>query len=138
MTELVRVRFQDLELIARRCPLVSLKISDCDILDLIGFFRAAVVLEEFAGGSFNVQPELVGDGELNEQLGRYSAVKFPQRLCQLGLTYLGNGEMPIVFPIAARLRKLDLLYALLDTEGHCVLLQRCPNLEILEVQLKVP
>lgn len=136
MTDLVQVEFQDLELIARRCPLVSLKISDCDILDLIGFFRAAVALEEFAGGSFSVQSELNGDGNLNEQLGTYAAVSFPPRLCQLGLTYLGNNEMPIVFPIAARLRKLDLLYALLDTEGHCLLLDRCPNLEFLEVKPK--
>ncbi|KAL3521178.1 hypothetical protein ACH5RR_019327 [Cinchona calisaya] len=134
LTELVKVGFPDLQLIARRCPLVSLKISDCDILDPIGFFRAAVSLEEFAGGSFNVQPEQVGDGDLNEQPGRYAAVAFPQTLCHLGLTYLGNGEMPILFPIAARLRKLDLLYALLDTEGHCVLLQRCSNLEILETR----
>ncbi|XP_027159471.1 coronatine-insensitive protein 1 [Coffea eugenioides] len=134
MTDLDKVEFQDLELIARRCPLVCLKISDCDILDLVGFFRAAVTLEEFAGGSFNAQPELNGDGDSNDQLGRYSAVTFPQRLCQLGLTYLGNGEMPIVFPIAARLRKLDLLYAFLDTEGHCILLQRCPKLEILETR----
>ncbi|KAL3523942.1 hypothetical protein ACH5RR_016776 [Cinchona calisaya] len=137
MTDLDKIGVRDLELIAKRCPLVSLKISDCDILDLIGFFRAAVALEEFAGGSFNVQPEeLVGDGngDVNEQLGRYSAVSFSQRLCHLGLTYLGNNEMPIVFPIAARLRKLDLLYALLDTEGHCLLLYRCPNLEILETR----
>ncbi|CAI9091640.1 OLC1v1026713C1 [Oldenlandia corymbosa var. corymbosa] len=134
LTEIGNVDFQDLELIARRCPLISLKISDCDIVDLIGFFRAAVSLEEFAGGSTNVQQDLEDENSLNEQLGRYAAVSFPQKLCQLGLTYLGNLEMQIVFPVCARLKKLDLLYAFLNTEGHCQVLRRCPNLEVLETR----
>ncbi|KAL4379186.1 hypothetical protein GQ457_02G022370 [Hibiscus cannabinus] len=123
MTDLLKVSFEDLELIAQNCRnLVSVKISDCEILDLGGFFHAASVLEEFCGGSFNDQPE------------RYSAVSFPPRLCRLGLTYMGKNEMPIVFPFASLLKKLDLLYALLDTEDHCLLIQRCPNLEVLETR----
>lgn len=123
MTELIKIKFQDLELIARNCrTLVSVKISDCEILNLVEFFHIAAVLEEFCGASFNDQPE------------KYSAVSLPQRLCRLGLTYLGKNEMPIVFPFASLLKKLDLLYALLDTEDHCMLIQRCPNLEVLEVE----
>ncbi|KAE8712069.1 Coronatine-insensitive protein 1 [Hibiscus syriacus] len=124
MTDLVQVSFEDLELIARNCRnLTSMKISDCEILDLVGFFRAASVLEEFCGGSFNI-----------EQSDRYNAVTFPRRLCRLGLSYMGSHEMPIVFPFASLLKKLDLLYALLDTEDHCSLIQRCPNLEVLETR----
>ncbi|KAK6135909.1 hypothetical protein DH2020_030396 [Rehmannia glutinosa] len=135
MTELMQVKSGDLELIARRCPsLASMKISDCDISDLIGFFRAAASLEEFGGGSFSDPPGQVGEGVFNEQLEKYGAVAFPPRLCRLGLTYLGNTDMPVLYPIASRLKKLDLLYALLDTEGHCLLLQRCPNLEVLETR----
>ncbi|XVE69360.1 hypothetical protein DITRI_Ditri09bG0145800 [Diplodiscus trichospermus] len=123
MTDLAQVSFEDLELIARNCRnLVSVKISDCEILDLVGFLRAAAVLEEFCGGSFNEQPD------------RYTAVTFPPKLCRLGLTYMGKNEMPIVFPFASLLKKLDLLYALLDTEDHCLLIQRCPNLEVLETR----
>ncbi|KAF3433521.1 hypothetical protein FNV43_RR24623 [Rhamnella rubrinervis] len=123
MTELAKINFQDLELIARNCrSLVSVKISDCEILNLVDFFRIAAVLEEFCGASFNNQPE------------KYSAVSLPQRLCRLGLTYLGKNEMLIVFPFASLLKKLDLLYALLDTEDHCTLIQRCPNLEVLETR----
>ncbi|KAK4436544.1 Coronatine-insensitive protein 1 [Sesamum alatum] len=122
LTYLTRVRAGDMELIARRCPsLASIKISDCDI-DLTGFFQAAASLEEFGGGSFG------------EQLERYASVAFPPRLSGLGLTYLGKAEMPIVYPVASKLKKLDLLYALLDTEAHCQLLQRCPNLEFLETR----
>lgn len=135
MTELAKVRSEDLELIARRCPSLALvKISDCDISQLIDFFRAAASLEEFAGGSFSEPVGQAGDGFSNDQLERYGAVAFSQRLCRLGFTYLGNPELPIVYPIASRLKKLDLLYALLDTEDHCQLLQRCPNLEVLETR----
>ncbi|XP_019151379.1 PREDICTED: coronatine-insensitive protein 1-like [Ipomoea nil] len=130
MTELFKIRSEDIELVAKNCPaLVSMKISDCDVSNLFGFFRTATKLEEFAGGSF-----CVGENENNEQLRRYSAVSFPPRLCSLGLTFLGIHEMPIVFPVASLLRKLDLLYACLDTEGHCVLLQKCINLEVLETR----
>ncbi|XP_068329434.1 coronatine-insensitive protein 1-like [Pyrus communis] len=123
MTDLIKVKFEDLELIAKNCrSLTSVKISDCEILELVGFFRHAAVLEEFCGGSFNDQSE------------RYSVVTLPQKLCRLGLTYMGKNEMPIVFPFATLLKKLDLLYALLDTEDHCTLIQRCPNLEVLETR----
>ncbi|KAL1535550.1 Coronatine-insensitive protein 1 [Salvia divinorum] len=135
MTDLMKVRSRDLEQIARKCPkLASMKISDCDVSDLIGFFRAAASLEEFCGGSFSEPPGQVGEGVFNEQLERYSNVVFPSKLCRLGLTYLGKTELPIVYPVSSRLKKLDLLYALLDTEGHYQLLQRCPNLEILETR----
>lgn len=123
MTYLEKVKCEDLELIARNCrSLVSVKVSDYEILDLQGFFRAAAALEEFCGGSFSEQPH------------RYSIVSLPPHLCRLGLTYMGKNEMAIVFPFASLLKKLDLLYALLDTDDHCMLIQRCPNLEVLEVE----
>ncbi|TKY56832.1 Coronatine-insensitive protein 1 [Spatholobus suberectus] len=121
LTDIANVRIQDLELIARNCPnLVSVKITDCEILDLVNFFRYASTLEEFCGGSYNEESE------------KYSAISLPAKLSRLGLTYITKNEMPIVFPYAALLKKLDLLYAMLDTEDHCTLIQRCPNLEVLE------
>ncbi|KAL0382093.1 UNVERIFIED_CONTAM: Coronatine-insensitive protein 1 [Sesamum calycinum] len=134
-TYLTRVRAGDIELIASRCPsLASIKISDCDISDLTGFFRAAALLEEFGGGSFSESPGRAGEIVSNEQLERYASVAFPPRLSRLGLSFLGKAEMPILYPVASKLKKLDLLFALLDTEGHCQLLQRCPNLEFLETR----
>lgn len=125
MTDLAKVKYEDLELIARNCrKLVSMKVSDCEILDLAGFFCTATGLEEFGGGSYNEQ----------EQPGKYAAIVFPPKLCRIGLSYMGNDEMHIVYPFANRLKKLDLLYALLDTEDHCLLIQRCPNLEVLEAR----
>ncbi|GLT93000.1 hypothetical protein SLE2022_108080 [Rubroshorea leprosula] len=126
MTDLIKVSFQDLELIARNChSLVSVKISDCEILDLVEFFRAATALEEFCGGSFH-------NKQSDDEPDDYTVVRFPQGLCRLGLSYMGTNEMPIVFPFAYLLRKLDLLYSMLGTEDHCLLIQRCPNLEVLE------
>ncbi|KAL1809004.1 hypothetical protein ACET3Z_025994 [Daucus carota] len=123
MTELAEVSHHDLELLAKNCSsLVSVKISDCEILNLAGFFEAASALEEFGGGSFNDQPEM------------YKYMPIPPKICMLGLTYLGKHELPHVFPFASRIKKVDLLYAFLDTEDHCLLIQRCPNLEILETR----
>lgn len=119
----VEVKVQDLELLARNCPnLVSVKITDCEVLDLRNFFRNATALEEFSGGTYNEEPE------------RYTALILPAKLCRLGLTYIGKNELPIAFPYAAALKKLDLLYAMLDTEDHCMLIQKCPNLEVLETR----
>ncbi|RDX96432.1 Coronatine-insensitive protein 1, partial [Mucuna pruriens] len=121
LTDIANFRIQDLELIARNCPnLVSVKINEGEILDLVNFFRYASSLEEFCGGSYNEESE------------KYSAISLPAKLNRLGLTYISKNEMPIVFPYAASLKKLDLLYAMLDTEDHCTLIQRCPNLEVLE------
>lgn len=123
MTELSSFSVQDLQIIARNCQsLTSVKISDCEILDLVGFFQDAAALEEFGGGLFNEEPE------------RYAALSFPARLCRLGLTYISENEMPIVFPIASRLRMLDLLYAFLSTDDLCLLIQQCPILEVLETR----
>ncbi|XAR71954.1 hypothetical protein NMG60_11018416 [Bertholletia excelsa] len=123
MTYLDKVRFEDLELIAINCrSLVSVKISECEWLDLEGFFCAARALEEFGGGSFNKPAE------------RYAALSFPPKLCCLGLTYMGQNEMPIIFPVTSLLRRLDLVYAFLSTDDHCLLIQKCPNLEVLETR----
>jgi len=125
LTDIANVRIQDLELIARNCPnLNSVKITDCEILDLVNFFRYASSLEEFCGGSYNEESE------------KYAAISLPAKLSRLGLTYITKNEMPMVFPYTALLKKLDLLYAMLDTEDHCTLIQRCPNLEVLEVSFQ--
>ncbi|KAJ4849623.1 Coronatine-insensitive protein 1 [Turnera subulata] len=123
-TDLNEIRFEDLELIARNCrSLVSVKITDCEILDLLGFFRAATGLEEFCGGVIS-----------DYQSSNYPNSIFPQTLCRVGINYVRKDEMPILFPFASLLKKLDLLYAMLDTEGHCLLIQKCPNLEVLEAR----
>jgi coronatine-insensitive protein 1 len=120
MTEL-KVAPADLELLAKNCKsLLSLKISECDLSDLVGFFKAANALEDFAGGAFY-------------ELTKYEKVKFPPRVCFLGLTYMGTNEMTVIFPFSASLKKLDLQYTLLTTEDHCQIISRCPNLFVLEV-----
>uniref|UniRef100_A0A7N0ZW98 Coronatine-insensitive protein 1 n=1 Tax=Kalanchoe fedtschenkoi TaxID=63787 RepID=A0A7N0ZW98_KALFE len=122
-TDLAKVAFQDLELISRNCrSLKSVKTGEWEIIDLLGFFRSAASLEEFGGGSYNRPPE------------DYSVVSFPATIRRLGLTYMGRNELPIVFPIGSVLTKLDLVYALLETEDHCNLIRKCPNLEVLETR----
>ena len=127
MTELTKLNPRDLETIARNChrSLVSVKIGDVEMLELVGFFKSAVNLEEFCGGALDEDPETPD---------KYKKLAFPPKLSRLGLTYLGANEMPMIFPFAAQIRKLDLLYAFLGTDDHCELIQKCPNLEVLEVK----
>ncbi|KAJ0259498.1 Transport inhibitor response 1 domain-containing protein [Hirschfeldia incana] len=127
LTELTKISPRDLAAIAKNChrSLVSVKISDIEILELARFFQAAVNLEEFLGGTLD---------EDHETPEKYMKLKFPPKLSSLGLSYLGANEMQIVFPFAAQIRKLDLLYVLLVTNDHCKLIQKCPNLEVLETR----
>ncbi|KAM0844714.1 hypothetical protein ACQ4PT_056847 [Festuca glaucescens] len=121
----LRVVPADLELLARNCKsLISLKISDCDLSDLIGFFQIATSLEEFAGAEISEQGELT----------KYADVKLPSKLCSFGLTFMGTNEMHIIFPFSAVLKKLDLQYTFLTTEDHCQLIAKCPNLLVLAVR----
>ncbi|GAB2299619.1 Coronatine-insensitive protein 1 [Dionaea muscipula] len=115
-----KINVKDLELIASTCPLVSLKVCNCEMTNLITIFQSATTLEEFGGGSFDETEEV------------YPTITFPTRLRSLCITYLGRNEMQIIFPVGHLLKKLDLVYALLGTEDHCNLIQRCPNLEVLE------
>jgi len=128
------IKTEDLELLARKCPnLVSVKITNCEILDLNNFFRLASSLEEFCGGNYNN----IDDSRV------YADVKLPAKLCRLGLTDISNNELPFMFPLyssyatqlTAQLKKLDIFDAFLDTaDDHITLIQRCPNLEILVVR----
>lgn len=120
MTFLEKISVEDLELLARNCPLVSVKIGDTDIIHLGNFFRFAPALQEFCGGS------------VSEGFDQYSKITFPVQLNSVGLMYLGESQVRILFPVAHLLKKLDLVYASLNCEGHCDLIRRCPNLEVLE------
>ncbi|KAG8068462.1 hypothetical protein GUJ93_ZPchr0005g16254 [Zizania palustris] len=73
MTELT-VLPADLELLAKKCKsLISLKISDCDLSDLIVFFRMATSLQEFAGGhSLNKGFSISNVGESDDGLIRFA------------------------------------------------------------------
>ncbi|KAJ9541513.1 hypothetical protein OSB04_028019 [Centaurea solstitialis] len=124
MTDLVKFDYKDLELIAKNCggSLVSVKISECDVTDLVDFFRYAVKLEEFGGAVFCVP------------LDNYDGLKFPPFLRSMALNYMSEIELPFVLPFASQITKLDLLYALLDTDTHCLLFQKCPNLEVLDAR----
>jgi len=116
-----------LTLLVRNCQrLKTLKISECFMPDLVSLFRTAQTVQEFAGGSFEEQGQPVASRN-------YANYYFPPSLHRLSLLYMGTNEMQILFPYAAALKKLDLQFTFLSTEEHCQIVQRCPNLETLEV-----
>jgi len=118
----IKINIEDLELLAKNCPnLASVKITDCEILDLKNFLRYASSLEEFCGGFYNEDPQ------------NYASV-LPARLSRLGLVDITKDDLPIMFPSpAAQLKMLDLRYSMLDMEDHCTIIRLCPNLETLKV-----
>ncbi|CAO2825620.1 unnamed protein product [Amaranthus hypochondriacus] len=120
MTFIEQIRVEDLELLARNCPLVSVKIGDTDLVNLGKFFRLTTRLQEFSGGSYN------------EDLDQYCGIVFPPQLTSLGPMYLTDSHLPVLFPVANLLLRLDLVYASLNCVGHCELIRRCKNLEVLE------
>lgn len=124
MTFIEQIRVEDLELLARNCPLVSVKIGDTDLVNLGKFFRLTTRLQEFSGGSYN------------EDLDQYCGIVFPPQLTSLGPMYLTDSHLPVLFPVANLLLRLDLVYASLNCVGHCELIRRCKNLEVLEVWYK--
>ncbi|KAL9226652.1 hypothetical protein vseg_002439 [Gypsophila vaccaria] len=119
MTFLEQISVADLELLAKKCPLVSVKIGDTDLVHLGNFYRTTSSLQEFCGGSFSEDQD-------------YTQIAFPARLTSVGLMYFQKIHLPLVFPITQSLRNLDLVYASLCCDGHCDLIRRCHNLEVLE------
>jgi len=129
LTCLESIDIRDLELIATNCPaLTSLRVNECDILDLRGVLEKATELEEFGGGAFdNI------DGDALET--KYQSVKFPSKVLSLvGLHYMSDTGLSFMLPRACNLKKLDLQFTFLSTENHCELLSLCTNLEVLEVR----
>jgi len=123
----LRASPEHLTLLVRNCQrLKTLKISECFMPDLTGLFRIAQTLQEFAGGSFEEPDQQV----VNRNYENYY---FPPSLHRLSLLYMGTNDLQILFPYSAALKKLDLQFAFLNTEDHCQIVQRCPNLETLEV-----
>lgn len=126
MTGLEKIDISDLELIVTNCPsLNSLKVSECDLLDLKNVLKKATALEEFGGGCF-------GNGQEHDV---FQSIVFPPKLTSLlGLNFMAEAELPAILPRASALKKLDLQYTFLSTENHCQLVGLCPNLEVLEAR----
>lgn len=117
-----------LALVVRNCRrLKTLKISECFMSELIDLFHTTETLQEFAGGSFDDQGQ---GGESRNYVNYY----FHPSMQRLSLLYMGTNALQILFPYGARLKKLDLQFTFLNTEDHCQIVHRCPDLEVLEVR----
>lgn len=126
LTPLNEVNTQDLETLASNCPsLVSLKMGLFDILKLKGFFKVARHLQEFYGSKFS-----------DDDKKKAEDICLPQNLSGVGFYYMRGSELPLVFPFADKIQKLDLRFAWLSSAYQCELLRNTPNLEVLEVNVQ--
>lgn len=122
LTTLFSCDHKDLVLIAKNCSesLVSLKVTECDVGDLVDVFKYAINLEAFAGAWLNKDPDQL-----------IPAVKFPPKLGCMAMDYMSLTYIPVVLPVAHQLTELNLMYARFNADVHCVLIYKCPNLEVL-------
>ncbi|PWA56109.1 hypothetical protein CTI12_AA422170 [Artemisia annua] len=113
----------DLTLLAKNCSqsLVSLKISPCSLSQLGEAFRHAVRLEDSDGAYFDEDDEYVG-------------FNFPPNMRCLGIYDLPVTSCPFVLPLVNQLRELKLQCMILEPNCQCLLIERCPNLEVLHTE----
>nr|GEU83234.1 hypothetical protein [Tanacetum cinerariifolium] len=112
---------KDLTLLAKNCcrSLVSLKIAAVvDLINLVDVFRHVVRLEDFVGGEW-----------VEDQV--YAGFKFPTSMRCVGIDNLTESSFPFFLPCAHQLRELHLIDVYLDDNSPCLLIQSCPNLEVL-------
>ncbi|KAG0583894.1 hypothetical protein M758_3G169100 [Ceratodon purpureus] len=118
----------DLFTLAEKCKsLVSLKVGEIEMLDMVDVLSRTPYLEELGTGSFNY----LGD----EDDDAAAPIPLPKHLKSLsGMWSLMDVGLPTILPVAANLRKLDLKYTLLSCEGHTLLLSHCHSLEDLQTR----
>ncbi|PWA62250.1 hypothetical protein CTI12_AA364390 [Artemisia annua] len=116
---------KDLTLLAKNCSqsLVSLKITGGRLDHIVDVFSYAIKLELFVGGEWDYF-HCEADQE-------YVGFKLPPHMRYIGISELTSHLFPLVLPFAHQVRELDLLYASLNLDDQCFLIERCPNLEVL-------
>ncbi|GJW23976.1 hypothetical protein Tco_0037787 [Tanacetum coccineum] len=113
----------DLTLLAKNCSksLVSLKISLCSLSNLGEAFRHAVRLEDCDGAYFDEDDQYLG-------------FKLPPNMHCLGIYDLPVTSCPFVLPFVDQLRELNLQCIDFKPYCQCLLIERCPNLEVLHTE----
>jgi coronatine-insensitive protein 1 len=117
----------DLILLVEKCKsLVSLRVGEIEMVDMIRALSKASSLRELGAGSCNY----LGDEDSKTPVH----ISLPTTLTALsGLWAMGDAGLAMVLPIAANLGKLDLKFTLLSTKAYCKLFSECHVLEELQV-----
>jgi len=120
----------DLVLLVENCrSLVCLKVGEVEMPDLVDVVSRVPHLEDFGAGSYNY----LGDEDVLDE--DVVPVLLPEKLKSLsGMWSIMDAGLSTILPVAPNLRKLDLRFTLLSSEGHCLLLRHCHSLEELQVQ----
>ncbi|XP_071735158.1 coronatine-insensitive protein 1-like [Rutidosis leptorrhynchoides] len=110
---------KDLVLLTKNCSdtLTSLKVTDCDLSDLMDVFRYAVKLEEYGGAPYTTSTGIV--------------LKIPLKLRSITITYRRN-HIPILIDFPQQLTELNLTcVSFNDNDYDGFLAYKCPSLEVL-------
>lgn len=117
----------DLTLLVEKCKaLVSLRVGEIEMVDMVRALSRAFFLKELGAGSCNYL------GEEDSRI--YVPISLPTTLTALsGLWAMGDAGLAMVLPIAPNLKKLDLKFTLLSSKAYCELFSQCHALEELQV-----
>lgn len=126
------VEVADLALLVEKCKsLVSLKVGEMEMMDMVGAIRRASSLRELGAGSCSY----LGD----EDSRSYAPISLPPNLTALsGMWAMGDSGLSMILPIASNLKKLDLKFTLLSRKAYCQVFSLCHALEELQVQYTSP
>lgn len=118
----------DLTLLVEKCKsLVSLRVGEIEMVDMVRALSKASSLKELGAGSCSY----LGD----EDRRTYVPISLPISLTALsGLWAMGDAGLAMVLPIAPNLKKLDLKFTLLSSKAYCELFSQCLVLEELQVR----
>lgn len=122
------VEVADLAVLVEKCKaLMSLKVGEVEMMDMIGAIRRASSLRELGGGSCSY----LGDQDSRS----YVPISLPSYLTGLsGLWAMDDAGLAMILPIAPNLKKLDLKFTLLSRKAYCQIFSLCHALEELQVQ----
>ncbi|PWA37453.1 hypothetical protein CTI12_AA590290 [Artemisia annua] len=111
---------EDLTLLAKNCynSLISLKIGACYLSKLGDAFRYAVRLEHFGGDICDEESDLLN-------------FRLPPNMRSLSIKDFPAFRYSVVFPFLHNIRKLNLASTHMDSMCERLLINRCPNLEVL-------
>ncbi|XP_071735144.1 coronatine-insensitive protein 1-like [Rutidosis leptorrhynchoides] len=124
-TSIIKCDRKDIVSLAKNCSdtLISLKLMDCDCSDIMRVFRYAVKLEEFGGAPF-YNPSTGTFITFHSKVRSMAFANMSRFVTSVVLGYIQLG-------FAQQLTELDLTYAILTASNYVVIVNKCPNLEVL-------
>ena len=120
LTPLDKYDYEDLALLAKNCKesLVCLKIKNIPLKHLVEIFGSCFKIEDFVADPFLIEDE--------EDIYYY---KYPSNIRHITWNYGVHLDVAVIQTFSHQLTKLNVVCSKFDSDDHCLILSRSPNLE---------